>query len=78
MEQYLPENKYWYVYLLNVSFILRAPEAETVKPNPIVLSNEGFYLLMKAVEAEIDATDSLEGIYATLACTKTIRDEIVR
>eukprot|EP00057_Strongylocentrotus_purpuratus_P017213 XP_011671687.1 PREDICTED: centrosomal protein kizuna [Strongylocentrotus purpuratus] len=56
----------------------KAPEAETVKPNSIVLSNEGFYLLMKAVEAEIDATDSLEGIYATLACTKTIRDEIVR
>ncbi|XP_041469830.1 centrosomal protein kizuna-like isoform X1 [Lytechinus variegatus] len=56
----------------------KAPEAESVKPNSIVLTTEGFYLLMKAVEAEIDATDSLEGIYATLACTRTIRDEIVR
>ncbi|XP_071486888.1 uncharacterized protein [Diadema antillarum] len=46
--------------------------------NSIALSATGFWLLLKAVEAEVDETDSLEGIYASLPCTQTIRDEIVR
>ena len=68
-------NLKFFFFLYNV---YRSSAQEPAEASTIMLSADGFWLLLRAVEVEIDETDSLEGIYASLPCTKAIRDQIVR